>query len=230
MNTPETNLTPTRPNRIIDLTGQVFERLTVTGLGDRTASGKIRWWCMCICGKEKLAHADHLKSGSTRSCGCLNLEVLLKMSVKHGNTRNKQNTPEYTAWCGMFKRCNNDPKSKSWPYYTGRGITVCQRWKDSFQNFLDDMGLKPSPLHSIDRINNDGNYEPLNCKWSTKKEQSLNRRPRSVCWHGHPLTEDNTSGPRRRCRTCAALRGEEYKVRRKDMDRQKRQNSIKGGL
>jgi hypothetical protein len=209
------NSSSTRPWRIIDLTGQVFGRLTVLGIGDRRASGRIRWMCRCVCGTEKNIDGTALKGGLTNSCGCLRVELTSIKFFKHGHTRGKKNSPEFSVWSSMLSRCTN-PKNVGWEDYIGRGITVCQRWRESFQNFLDDMGTRPSLSHSIDRINNNGNYEPGNCKWATKREQSLNRRPRSVCWHGHPLTEDNVTGKRRRCRICRNTQARER--RRKDKD------------
>lgn len=97
----------------------------------------------------------------------------------HGHARKGAITPEYSIWAGMIKRTSN-PSCTNYSYYGGRGIKVCARWQ-TFPNFLADMGLKPSPQHSIERINNDGDYEPSNCKWATKLEQRLNQRPRGTC-------------------------------------------------
>jgi hypothetical protein len=106
-----------RPNRIKDLTGQVFGRLTVLSVADRTSSGRIRWKCLCSCGNDKVVSGQSLKAGLTKSCGCLNLEVLLKMVVKHGQTRGRKNSPEYSVWARMIARCSN-PKNMGITYLT----------------------------------------------------------------------------------------------------------------
>jgi hypothetical protein len=103
----------------------------------------------------------------------------------------------------MIQRCHN-PKGTGYAYYGARGITVCARWRDSFESFLADVGKRPSSAHSIDRINNDGNYEPGNCRWAIAKEQMNNRRPMKLCRKGHPLTPDNVRIIQgwRRCKIC----------------------------
>ncbi len=104
--------------------------------------------------------------------------------LKHGNCCNRKPSPEYVVWAGMIQRCT-DPACKSYPRYGGRGITVCARWRHSFENFLADMGPRPGPAYSIDRIENDGNYEPGNCRWATEEEQRRNtRRNRFIEFNG----------------------------------------------
>lgn len=137
-------------------------------------SGTARWLCICDCGNETTVLGTQLRNGAIRSCGCLRDEVAGRLSTKHG----QHNSPEYIAWSSMHQRCTN-PKNPRFIRYGARGISVCARWQ-VFQNFFADMGARPHGL-SIDRINNDGDYCPENCKWSTNKEQmnnmSRNKRP-----------------------------------------------------
>ena len=134
--------------------------------------------CRCICGTEKEIRRSHLTDGTSQSCGCLVRELISKTErVRHGHTRRRGNndqnhrkTPTYVTWESMRVRC----KDLSNMRYGGRGITVCERW-NSFANFLADMGEKPAPHYQIDRIDNDGNYEPGNCRWVTPQENLLNR-------------------------------------------------------
>lgn len=187
-------------SRTINISGMTFGRLTVLSAERRGDSGKLLWRCRCSCGNETVVRGSHLRVGATKSCGCFNRELMLSKFASHGHTRGKKNTTEYNTWSSMKKRCL-DPASKDYKNYGGRGISVCERWLHSFEAFFEDMGKKPTGL-SIERKNVNGNYEPGNCKWATRDEQNNNRRPRSVCWKGHPLTKDNVRGPKRRCKTC----------------------------
>lgn len=130
--------------------------------------------CRCDCGTEKVISAATLKNGSSTNCGCVRHASFGSMFRTHG----KRQSGEYRIWCAMKTRCGN-PNSDNYVNYGARGISVCSRWSENFDAFLADMGQKPSPGHSIDRINNDGNYEPSNCRWATAKEQAANTR-RSV--------------------------------------------------
>lgn len=153
----------------IDMVGLVFERLTVLEeIKERNKHGHIMYMCICTCGNYVKVLGASLRSSSSKSCGCLQREVALK----HGKFGSKV----YMAWQQMKDRCFN-PKNKRYRDYGGRGITVCSEWL-KFENFYSDMGDKPEGL-SLDRINNNGNYNKENCKWSTPKEQANNRR--SVC-------------------------------------------------
>jgi hypothetical protein len=140
-----------------------------------------RFLIRCDCGGEKIVTRQNLRSGDTQSCGCLFEEHNRRRKWStHGESQTGR-TAEYRAWTSMKSRCINERHSK-FQDYGGRGISVCQQWTNSYERFLADMGRKPTPAHSIDRIDNDGNYEPGNCRWATAKQQVDNRRepkPRS---------------------------------------------------
>lgn len=159
------------------MTGKKFGRLLVLSRAGRTVGRLATYWCKCDCGTEKVISGDSLRRGSTRSCGCLmrkaSGERLKAANTRHGMTRTKT----YRIWSQMKGRCSNVNLPK-YPIYGGRGITVCERWR-KFQNFLSDMGQCPVG-YTIERINNDGNYEPGNCKWIPAAQQAKNRRNNRV--------------------------------------------------
>jgi hypothetical protein len=157
------------PRKIIDLTGKRFGRLVVLAL--HAEKSRFGWVCRCDCGGERIVRGSDLIRGMSKSCNCLRKEMFAKRSTKHGLCRSRA----YQSWKGMKARCFN-PRDRAYPDYGGRGITVCERWL-IFENFYADMGERP-PGMSLDRINNDGNYEPGNCRWATVAEQLANRRPR----------------------------------------------------
>lgn len=161
----------------INRTGQVFGRLTVIEQAGHDVHDCIVWTCLCECGNEVIVRGDSLKSGRTRSCGCLNSDAHRISGRRHGAAGRGNRTSEYNIWISMKQRCIN-PRSQAWEYYGGRGISVCDRWMNSFMDFYYDMGPKPEGL-SLDRVDNDGNYEPGNCRWATKSEQTANRRPQA---------------------------------------------------
>jgi hypothetical protein len=133
--------------------------------------------CKCECGTERVVDGYNLVHGLSESCGCWNLKATSEAHLKHGDSRHGKRAAEYLAWCKMKTRCYN-PKCQRYPSYGGRGISICDRWRNSYEAFLADMGRKPSPDHSLDRKNVNGNYEPGNCRWATDDEQRMNKRPR----------------------------------------------------
>lgn len=160
-----------KSNNFIDLTGQHFGLLLVVEQAERVKPKIARWKCVCECGATKIVDGRHLRENKILSCGCFLKGLRGYMSRTHGKT----DTAEYRTWCGMKRRCYNQ-NEKCYPRYGGAGISICDAWKDSFETFLNDMGVRPSPQHSIDRIDSSGNYEPTNCRWATRKVQTGNRK------------------------------------------------------
>jgi hypothetical protein len=157
-----------------DLTGIKFGRLTaIKPIAVIRPKGIVIWACSCECGGYTEIKLGALISGNTKSCGCITRERL--RSGVNRRTHGLTHSSEYKAWDSMRYRCAN-PKHKSYALYGGRGITVCDRWQVSFDNFYADMGPKPSAKHSLDRIDVNGNYEPGNCRWATWSEQRRNQR------------------------------------------------------
>lgn len=165
-----------RAHNFKDLTGQTFERLTVIEIAETRGKRKnIYWKCVCSCGNIFIASGSSMSRGSTKSCGCIRSDA----HKTHGMT----GTPEFLAWYGMKSRCYNE-NTTDYNIYGGRGIEVCKEWRDDFSAFFSHVGKRPSPNHSIDRINTDGNYEPGNVRWETATIQSRNQR----------IPKNNTSG------------------------------------
>ena len=148
-----------------DLAGRKFGRLTVICEAEQKW-GHRHWRCRCECGRQRVAAGTELKRGRTRSCRCA--------GKKHGECIDLMKSREYRIWRNMKSRCSN-PKATGYGYYGAKGITVCQDWRDSFEQFLSDMGRAPTNFHSIDRIDPTGCYEPRNCRWVTPTEQALNK-------------------------------------------------------
>lgn len=157
--------------------GNIFGRWSVIGNAERYSRGQKRFLCQCSCGSVKTVSEYHLQTKASRSCGCIRDEILKKRfetkggpNLQHGGSF----TSEYSSWHHMKDRCLN-PKHHAYKSYGGRGIRICKRWINSFFCFLKDVGTKPSPSHSLDRINNNKGYFPRNVRWATPKQQANNR-------------------------------------------------------
>lgn len=153
----------------LDLLGRQFGRLSVTRAAPNAPEGPTAWVCNCICGNVKTVRTNHLVRGAVISCGCYHKE-------RH-TTHGRYTTPEYQAWVNIKGRCLN-PKSPKYADYGGRGIQMCDRWRDDFAAFLADMGPRPAGRYTIERVDNEGHYEPSNCIWATYAVQSRNKRPK----------------------------------------------------
>lgn len=183
-------------NTFYDLSGQHFGKLTVirhfsSEMG--RLSGREhridRWLCRCECGEERIARSDTLKRGTSYQCRTCANRTISERRISHGQaTRIRGVTSEYSTWSGMIARCYNS-SNLAYANYGGRGITVCDEWRGSFGKFYADMGPRPSSNHSLDRIDNDGNYSKNNCRWASRDQQGTNKRTNvRISFNGENLT------------------------------------------
>jgi len=162
-------------SKVIDITGQKFGRLTAIKREGSNSDGKALWLCKCDCGNKVIVVGKSIRNGHTKSCGCLSVDrtrSMGKSNLKHGDSKSRL----YNVWRGILKRCNN-PNNHAYENYGGRGIKICEQWEHSYEKFMKwsfENGYEEGL--SIDRIDNDGNYEPSNCRWVTASEQSRNKR------------------------------------------------------
>lgn len=206
----DTDISVKRGPRFKDLAGQRFGRVLVKSLlGFLVYAGcrKAMWLCKCDCGETPTIRAEKLLCGETKSCGCLRSEMVAAKNFKHGGS----NSTTFICWQAMLSRCTNE-NLPEWNRYGGRGIMVCEQWRNSFSQFLSDMGERPSKKHSIDRFpDNNGNYEPGNCRWATYSQQNRNRRSNRILTIdgvSMTLTEwSEKSGTPRGVLTCRLRRG-----------------------
>lgn len=209
--------------KFVNLTGKRLGALTVLRPHvEKDSEGRFLWVTRCDCGQERVMRSQSLVRGDSRSCGC----GASTDRLRHGENRTTGKSPEYSAWSAMIQRVR--PESRSARLYADRGIGVCDRWRGpgGYERFLEDMGRKPSAKHSLDRIDNDGNYEPGNCRWATSYEQVHNRRPvpnivsKGVCPKGHTISGEkdyflNSKG-HAVCYTCHIEYGRQRRRRMKE--------------
>ena len=177
--------------RFVDLTGMKFGHLTVLQRSENGKGGMTRFLCRCDCGKLVTVMSKHIKSGAIDNCGCLSADRRMETKLKRGAAHGESETRLYRIWCGMKCRCYNKNRSR-YADYGGRGITVCDEWRESFPAFRDwALSNGYADDLSIDRVNDDAGYSPENCRWATVVEQNNNRRKRR--WKKRPIQPEMTT-------------------------------------
>lgn len=180
--------------------GEVYNSFTVVSQADKGPQGEARVVCRCVCGKLKVVICRRIRTGQIKSCGCMKAERTREANKTHGLSRGEKPTLGYSSWKSMRMRCGSETYP-AYPYYGGRGIKVCERWLHSFENFLEDMGPRPSHKHSLDRIDVNGPYCPENCRWATAIEQANNKRDSLyVEYDGEKLTIGQWAKKLNKCR------------------------------
>jgi hypothetical protein len=220
-----------RGSNLIDMigvrTGSVVVIARAESKGGKCTNA--RWVYLCDCGREGVVRGADLRNGNTKSCGCSAGDYVSASQTVHGHARIGLKTRTYRVWMAMNYRCRS-ATAKEYKYYGGRGICICERWS-AYANFLADMGEAPPGL-SLDRIDNDGNYEPGNCRWATHSQQVSNRRrltpPPTHCQRGHRYTEENTgwnTSRGNRCRVCRICRNAYQRAQRNKLGAQEAANA-----
>jgi len=209
---------------LIDLTGKRFGRLLVLKRG-MNAGEVVRWICLCDCGNRALVRAESLPNGHTQSCGCWQPEATRDAVTTHGKSRTKEYRKEYRAWIAAKSRCRGGVE-EDFKNYTQRGIKMCKRWNESFQQFFSDMGPCPSrSFHwTLERMDNDRGYEPGNCIWADRYQQNNNsRRNVKFQFKGELLTISQLSR-----KTGITIRILQYRLRKKHMSVEEAVTSVSG--
>lgn len=171
-----------------EFVGKTFGRLVALSEAPKSPSNRRMVLARCECGNENIIDLSALRSGITKSCGCIRRETTREMARNQSLHGECHKTPEHRSWQAMLSRCYNS-KHEAYGNYGGRGIVVCAEWRDNYQQFLKDMGRRPTLAHTLERIENNGNYEASNCCWATKKEQLRNRRNNTVLqYQGRTMT------------------------------------------